>query len=89
MLVLGAVAYGQATALWACRSQVGQGELLCVVGPNSAGKSTLINAIAGLHRICAGQHACSTGRTSRAWRRTASAPAASRWCPRGGACSPR
>jgi branched-chain amino acid transport system ATP-binding protein len=49
------VAYGQATALWDVSLSIGQGELLCVVGPNSAGKSTLINAIAGLHRICAGQ----------------------------------
>lgn len=48
------VAYGQATALWDVSLSVGQGELLCVVGPNSAGKSTLINAIAGLHRIAAG-----------------------------------
>jgi branched-chain amino acid transport system ATP-binding protein len=48
------VAYGQATALWDVSLTVGEGELLCVVGPNSAGKSTLINAIAGLHRISAG-----------------------------------
>ncbi|MGJ7511342.1 ABC transporter ATP-binding protein [Variovorax sp. GT1P44] len=51
------VAYGQATALWDVSLSIGQGELLCVVGPNSAGKSTLINAIAGLHRICAGRMA--------------------------------
>ena len=49
------VAYGQATALWDVSLDIGEGELLCVVGPNSAGKSTLINAIAGLHRISAGQ----------------------------------
>jgi branched-chain amino acid transport system ATP-binding protein len=49
------VAYGQATALWDVSLSIGQGELLCVVGPNSAGKSTLINAIAGLHRISAGR----------------------------------
>jgi branched-chain amino acid transport system ATP-binding protein len=49
------VAYGQATALWDVSLSIGKGELLCVVGPNSAGKSTLINAIAGLHRICAGR----------------------------------
>ena len=48
------VAYGQATALWDVSLSVGRGELLCVVGPNSAGKSTLINAIAGLHRISTG-----------------------------------
>jgi len=49
------VAYGQATALWDVSLSIGQGELLCVVGPNSAGKSTLINAIAGLHRVSAGR----------------------------------
>lgn len=48
------VAYGQATALWDVSLSVGRGELLCVVGPNSAGKSTLINAIAGMHRISTG-----------------------------------
>jgi branched-chain amino acid transport system ATP-binding protein len=49
------VAYGQATALWDVSLSIGKGELLCVVGPNSAGKSTLINAIAGLHRVSAGR----------------------------------
>ncbi|MES2509892.1 MAG: ABC transporter ATP-binding protein [Pseudomonadota bacterium] len=46
--------YGQATALWDVSLSVGEGELLCVVGPNSAGKSTLINTIAGLLRIDSG-----------------------------------
>ncbi len=46
--------YGQATALWDISLSVGEGELLCVVGPNSAGKSTLINTIAGLLRIESG-----------------------------------
>jgi branched-chain amino acid transport system ATP-binding protein len=49
------VAYGQAVALWDVSLSIAKGELLCVVGPNSAGKSTLINAIAGLHRIGAGR----------------------------------
>ncbi len=49
------VAYGQATALWDVSLSIGAGELLCVVGPNSAGKTTLINAIAGLHRTSAGR----------------------------------
>ncbi len=48
-------AYGAATALWDVSLSVGAGELLCVVGPNSAGKTTLINAIAGLNRVSAGK----------------------------------
>ncbi len=50
------VAYGAATALWDMSLTVAAGELLCVVGPNSAGKSTLINTIAGLNRLSAGSY---------------------------------
>ena len=50
------VAYGAATALWDVSLTVAAGELLCVVGPNSAGKSTLINTIAGLNRLSAGSY---------------------------------
>jgi len=49
------VAYGPAPALWGVSIEVGRGELLSVVGPNSAGKSTLINTIAGLLRARAGR----------------------------------
>jgi len=48
------VAYGPAPALWGVSIAVRRGELLSVVGPNSAGKSTLINTIAGLLRARAG-----------------------------------
>ena len=50
-----AVDHGAARALWDVSLHVGTGELLCVVGPNAAGKTTLINTIAGLHRARAGR----------------------------------
>ena len=49
------VAYGAATALWDVSLTLGDGDLCCVVGPNSAGKSTLINTIAGLNRLVSGR----------------------------------
>jgi branched-chain amino acid transport system ATP-binding protein len=49
------VAYGAATALWDVSLKLGDDDLLCVVGPNSAGKSTLINTIAGLNRLVTGE----------------------------------
>ena len=48
------VAHGLATALWDISLHVQPGELICVVGPNAAGKTTLINAIAGLNPVQAG-----------------------------------
>jgi branched-chain amino acid transport system ATP-binding protein len=48
------VAYGAAPALWGVSLEVRRGELLSVVGPNSAGKTTLINTIAGLLRARSG-----------------------------------
>jgi len=51
------VCYGEATALWDVSLSIDAGELACVVGPNAAGKTTLINAIAGLQPISAGTFA--------------------------------
>ena len=49
------VAYGDATALWDVSLTVDEGELVSVVGPNSSGKTTLINAIAGLLPVRGGR----------------------------------
>ena len=49
------VAYGDAPALWDVSLHVGEGELVSVVGPNGSGKTTFINAIAGLLGARAGQ----------------------------------
>ena len=49
------VAYGAAPALWGVTLELRTGELLCVVGPNSAGKTTLINTLAGIQRARAGR----------------------------------
>jgi branched-chain amino acid transport system ATP-binding protein len=49
------VAYGAARALWGVSMTVQPAELLCVVGPNSAGKTTLINTIAGILRARRGR----------------------------------
>jgi len=49
------VCYGPAVALWDIDLHVKTGELVCVIGPNAAGKTTLINTIAGLNRASKGQ----------------------------------
>jgi len=49
------VAYGQAPALWGVSFELRARELLCIVGPNSAGKTTLINTLAGVLRARSGR----------------------------------
>src|SRR5262249_31456224 len=48
------VAYGDAGAVWDVSLEVRERELVTVVGPTGAGKTPLINAIAGLLPIRAG-----------------------------------
>jgi ABC-type lipoprotein export system ATPase subunit len=45
---------GDAAALQGLSLEVGDGELLCVLGPSGSGKSTLLRIIAGLERPSAG-----------------------------------
>jgi branched-chain amino acid transport system ATP-binding protein len=49
------VDYGAAPALWNVSLAIAAGELVCVVGPNGAGTTTLINALAGLHPAKSGR----------------------------------
>jgi branched-chain amino acid transport system ATP-binding protein len=49
------VHYGDAQALWGVGLQVRAGEAVCVVGPNGAGTSTLVNAVSGIHPASAGR----------------------------------
>ena len=49
------VSYGAAPALWGVSFELRRGELLCIVGPNAAGKTTLINTLAGVLRARSGR----------------------------------
>lgn len=49
------VSYGAAPALWGVSFELRSGELLCIVGPNAAGKTTLINTLAGVLRARSGR----------------------------------
>ncbi len=46
--------YGEITALWGVDFDVGQGEIVALVGANGAGKTTTLKAISGLVRPRAG-----------------------------------
>jgi branched-chain amino acid transport system ATP-binding protein len=48
------VGYGDAPALWDISLSIGRGELVAVVGPNGAGKMTLVNTLARLLRVRSG-----------------------------------
>ncbi len=46
--------YGDVQVLWDVTIEVGEGELVCVIGSNGAGKTTLMRCISGLLPISAG-----------------------------------
>lgn len=52
------VRYGSATALDGVTLEVGEGEMVALVGANGAGKTTLLNTISGLIRPAAGTYIC-------------------------------
>jgi branched-chain amino acid transport system ATP-binding protein len=47
--------YGQVQVLWDVSLSVGDGELVCLLGPNAAGKSTTMKTILGLVQPSAGE----------------------------------
>ena len=47
--------YGQVQVLWDVSLTVGDGELVCLLGPNAAGKSTTMKTILGLVHAFAGE----------------------------------
>jgi branched-chain amino acid transport system ATP-binding protein len=49
------IAYGDVQALWGPSFEVGEGELVTLVGSNGAGKTTTLRAISGLVRPRAGE----------------------------------
>jgi branched-chain amino acid transport system ATP-binding protein len=49
------VAYGNVTALWGVSFDVGEGEIVALVGGNGAGKTTTLKTVSGLVRPRAGE----------------------------------
>lgn len=49
------VAYGQTTVIFDVSLDVGSGELVCLMGRNGVGKTTLLNAIMGVLPLSSGQ----------------------------------
>ena len=48
------VAYGSVTAIHELSLSVRQGELVCLIGANGAGKSTALKALAGIQPVASG-----------------------------------
>lgn len=45
------VAYGAVQVLWGVTLSVGRGQIVCLIGSNGAGKSTTLNAVAGILKV--------------------------------------
>ena len=81
------VHYGGIEALKGISFEVGQGQIVTLIGANGAGKSTTLRAISGLVRPSAGSINF-MGRDITALSSRRSWPRASPWFPRDAACSP-
>jgi amidase len=84
--------YGKMPILHGVALEVRQGEMVSVIGPNVAGKSTAFKTIVGFLRPTDGRvlfACCSTGRTSRGSAPIKRSGAGSPTCPRGASSSRR
>src|SRR5438093_9502151 len=80
------VAYGQSQVLWGVDLEVRAGELVCLMGRNGVGKTTLLKTAMGPFRARGGRRTFA-GREIRRCRPTAGPGAASGTCRRGGGSS--
>lgn len=79
--------YGQTVILQDISIEVGQGEVVTIIGANGAGKTTLLRAISGLVKPKSGSITFNGERIDRRHPPTSWAVASS-WCPRLASSSP-
>jgi len=81
--------YGESQALFGVSLRVDAGEIVALLGPSGAGKTTTLRSILGLTPARAGAPSSGRKETSRAGRRTALRASASDGCPTTAASFPR
>ena len=77
------ISYGGLAAVDDVSLTVGTGEIVAIVGMNGAGKTSILNAVSGIHRPERGK-SCSRESRSEAWLRMPSLDAASCRCRKDG-----
>ena len=78
------VYYGSIHAIKGISFEVGEGEVVTLIGANGAGKSTTLNTIAGLLRSKTGVHRIYGAEPGDRSPATRSWPRAWPWCPKDG-----